>query len=542
MTTVLADVPVLAARRLRDGRLSPTGWFYAALLTGALAIGALSLLVPSTPSYDPWSWLLWGRQIIHGHLTITTGGTSWKPLPMIFTIPVALFGHVAPDLWLIVARAGIVASVVLVFRLAFTLTRRVGGLFGDAGESGPLGLAPALVAGLIAAVTLGLSASGGFLSSNALGYSEALAAALLLISVERLLAGRPRQAFIVGFFVALDRPEIWLFWGPLGLWLLWRDPRARALVLGSAVLVLVVWFLPVKLGCGSFTCSVDRAVHPRSNSLAFASNPFKAELTKAAWPTMLLRIKVVAALLVAAVAVIVWRARGAGADPSRARLATALLALGGLAWFVVIAVMTQIGFSGNNRYLVLGSALVDIAGAVGFGWAARELGVLAARALRGRGGAGSEASGSAAVTAGGALQLAAAGLAALVFAFGPNWVGSNLISIPRTHGSLVYQARLRDGLNSLVTRYGGPAKVLACGTVMTEGFQVPMVAWTLGVATPRIEAPPAVATVAGPAPNLILQTRDTRSSSLLPELASWPNVHYHYVGTGGPFHMFSHCR
>ncbi|MGH2877098.1 MAG: hypothetical protein ACRDLV_12680, partial [Solirubrobacteraceae bacterium] len=142
----------------------------------------------------------------------------------------------------------------------------------------------------------------------------------------------------------------------------------------------------------------------------------------------------------------------------------------------------------------------------------------------------------------GALQLACAGLLALLFAFGPNWVGSNLISIPRTHGSLVYQARLREGLNSLVARYGGPQKVLACGTVMTEGFQVPMVAWTLGVATPRIWAPPAAGAPAGPAPNLILQTRDTRSASLLPYLSTWPSVRYHYVGTGGPVHMFSHCR
>ena len=47
---------------------------------------------------------------------------------------------------------------------------------------------------------------------------------------------------------------------------------------------------------------------------------------------------------------------------------------------------------------------------------------------------------------------------------GPNWVGYNLISIPRTHGSLVYQARLRSAMGNLVARYGGTGKVLACGT------------------------------------------------------------------------------
>ena len=224
------------------------------------------------------------------------------------------------------------------------------------------------------------------MSSNALGYSEGFAAALLLISIDRHIDGKPRQAFVVGFLVALDRPEIWLFWGPYGLWLFWRDPGARVLVAALFVITPIVWFLPVYLGCGSFSCSVSRATHPRSNSLAFASNPFVAELKRAAWPTMLLRIKVVAALLVVAVTGILWRTvpalrawPGLRTERSQARLTAALMGLGGLAWFVVIAVMTQVGFSGNNRYLVLGSALVDICGAVGFGWAARELAVLGAR-------------------------------------------------------------------------------------------------------------------------------------------------------------------
>jgi hypothetical protein len=522
--------------------LSPRN-FYTGLTIVALIVGALSLLVPSTPSYDPWSWLLWGRQIVHGHLTITTGGTSWKPLPMIFTIPFALFGHVAPDLWLVVARAGAFAAVVMVFRLAYRLTRQVGGLFGQARTD--LGwlttAAPALLAGAIGAVSLALSASGGFVSSNTLGYSEGLATALLLIAIERHLDGKPRQAFIVGFFVALDRPEIWLFWGPYGLWLFWKDPGARVLVAASAVLILIVWFVPVYLGCGKFSCSVSRAVHPRSNSLAFASDPFTAELKRAAWPTMLLRIKIVAALVVAAVAVIAlaaYRRAGLGGlrtPENRARITAALMGVGGLAWFVVIAVMTQIGFSGNNRYLVLGAALVDICAAVGFGWAARELAVLGPRLARG--GAGSIGTTTARI-----VQWASTGLVALVFMFFPNWVGSNLISIPRTHGSLVYQARLREGLNQVVARFGGEKKMLACGTVMTEGFQVPMVAWTLNVPTTRIEAPPQNPKEAGAAPNVILQTRDTRSASLLPYLSSWPNVHYHYVGTGGPFHLFTNCR
>jgi hypothetical protein len=413
----------------------------------------------------------------------------------------------------------------------------VPGLFGEAGQEGRVtAMAPALLAGVIGAVALALSASGGFVSSNTLGYSEGLATALLLISLERLIDGDPRQAFIVGFFVALDRPETWLFWGPLGLWLLWKDPGARALVVGSAVVVLVAWFLPVYLGCGSVSCSVTRAVHPRSNSLAFASNPFVAELKQAAWPTMLLRVKAVAALLVAAVAVISWRTwrregtAGLRTPASRARIATALLGIGGLMWFVVIALMTQAGFSGNNRYLVLGAALVDICGAVGYGWAAWELASLIPRALSRTRTAGPVSA---------AMRWGSVALLGLVFMFVPNWVGSNLISIPRTHGALVYQAHLRDGMSDLIARFGGAKRVLACGTIMTEGFQVPMVSWTLGVPATRVEASPVSGEEPGPAPNVILQTRDTRSAARLPYLSSWPTVTYHYVGTSGPVHMFT---
>ena len=52
------------------------------------------------------------------------------------------------------------------------------------------------------------------------------------------------------------------------------------------------------------------------------------------------------------------------------------------------------------------------------------------------------------------------------------------------------------------------------------------------------ERPPA-GTAPGAAPNVILQTRDTRSAARLPYLSSWPTVTYHYVATAGPVHMFT---
>ena len=94
------------------------------IIAGCLAVSALTLLFPSTPTYDPWAWILWGREIAHLDL-VTEGGPSWKPLPIFFTTPFSLFGQdLAPYLWLWVARAGGLLGCVMAYRMA---SRLVGG-------------------------------------------------------------------------------------------------------------------------------------------------------------------------------------------------------------------------------------------------------------------------------------------------------------------------------------------------------------------------------------------------------------------------------
>ncbi|MGI8712046.1 MAG: hypothetical protein ACR2NR_02455 [Solirubrobacteraceae bacterium] len=539
-----AAAPVRSAQSPASERTSFGPWlsarnFYLGLIVVALAVGAFSLLIPSTPSYDPWSWLVWGREIIHLNLK-TTGGPTWKPLPVIFTTVFALFGKAQPDLWLVVARAGAFATVVMVFRLSARFTRQIGAYFSSptAGGNRTLAWLPALLAGVVAA--LGVAFSGGYISNNALGYSEGLATAVVLIALERHLDGHPRQAFAAGFLAALDRPEIWLFWGPYGLWLFWKDPEARKLVVALFVLIPILWFAPEYWGSGHFFRGVSRAQHVRSNSNALAKCPFCAELTKAAWPTVLLRVKVLAALLIIGAALTHGR-RWLGERrftlrdaPSRALAIAALAGVVGLSWWVLISILTQAGFSGNNRYLVIGSSLVDICGGVAWGLAACALGALLARVLR-LGPADGTSAGSEAGRVVGVLVTAA-----VVLLLSPNLVTQDLNVLPRTHRALVYQAHLRNGAASLVRRYGR-RQLLACGSVMTEGFQVPMVAWTLDVHTDQVLGPPPAGLPPGTAPNVILQTRASRNLALLPFLSQWPTVHYHYVGHSGPFRLFTHC-
>jgi hypothetical protein len=86
---------------LASARARPHGALV--LVAACVLIAALTLLLPSAPTYDPWAWIIWGREIAHLDL-VTTGGPSWKPLPVAFTTIFSFFGSWSPDLWLVVAR------------------------------------------------------------------------------------------------------------------------------------------------------------------------------------------------------------------------------------------------------------------------------------------------------------------------------------------------------------------------------------------------------------------------------------------------------
>ena len=519
-------------QRLGGGRL------YLALAAGALLIAAFSLLIPSTPSYDPWAWLVWGREIIHINLQ-TTGGPTWKPLTVIFTTVFSLFGKAQPDLWLIVARAGALMAFAMTFKIAWRLTQQVLPPPPGATRAARVAAAlPALLAGVLAAASL--VNSRGFISDNALGYSEGLMTALVLIAIDRHFDGARRQAFVIGFAAALDRPELWLLWGPYGLYLCWKDPGARKLVAALFVLIPVLWFLPEYWGSGHLFRGVTRAHNPRSNSAAFASCPFCSEFKDHAWPTVLNRIKfagivamVVAAFELSRLRSSWWRS---SSPPTYVRGLAGVLATGavGFGWWIGIALETQAGFSGNDRYLVLGVALVSITGAVGWGWAAGAIASLVRRLGR-RTTSTRRLATSALATVVGVLAAVVAFLAV------PPWVGNNVTDVQATHRALVYQAHLREDASKAVSELGGGKKVLRCGTVMTEGFQVPMLAWDLGVHALQVQSPPATGSPAPPAPNVIFQTRSQRNTSLLPVVHTWPSVHYQLVARVRTFRVFASC-
>jgi len=395
------------------------------LVLACLALGALSLLAVSTPTYDPWAWIIWGREIVHGDL-VTTRGPSWKPLPVMFTTPFALLGDdAAPGLWLAVARAG----GLLAFAMAYRLGARLAGPWAGAIAAGALVLADE------------------FVRNFWRGNSEGLLVALVLWAVERHLDGRRSQAFLLGFAAALLRPEVWPFWGLYGLWLVYQawggaPPwREIVLVFGSGALALVLWFVPEYLGSGDWLRAASRAREPNPDSAAFAAFPF-VEVFRRSAAVLMVPVYVGAAI---ATAVALWRRDGLRI--ALAAMATILM--------VAVALMTQGGFAGNLRYIALPAALVCVL--AGAGW------VELVRSARRRW-----------------SVPAAAVAAALAIAAWVPFVAHDYATLREDWDLIVKEADFYGpNLRAVIAKAGGEERLKACGGVFTGPFQVPAVAWNL---------------------------------------------------------------
>ncbi len=459
----LPELPTPAAGR------TGSGWIEA---LACIAVAALSLLWAHAPTYDPTAWLVWGREILHGDL-VTLGGPSWKPLPVFFTTPFALLGATAaPLLWLIVARAGGLYAVVLAYRLATRI-------------AGP-------VAGVVATVALLLESV--FIYHFARGNSEGLQTMLALLVVERHLDGHRRQAFWLCVAGGLLRPEAWPLLAGYGLWLIWVERKERgalpwgtvAVVVGSGIGLLLIWFLPEYLGSHNLLRAADRAADPVAGSPGEAAFPFLATFTNAAGALL------APVYLGGFVAVGAALAAGARRPGDKVTLGIAAIST---AFMCSVALGAEVAFTGNQRYLVVAAALACVV--CGVGWA--ELVVLARRRLSGR------------------VFTVVAGLTLLAVApFVVAGVGHLRERLDGIHREAAYYSDLRTAIRAA----GGPAAVQRCGGVYTTRYDTQAVAYELHRHLHQVQIFPAVpgTVVAGHTTAL---ARDPRFPHVLGRTVGW---------------------
>lgn len=423
-------------RAFRSLSGSRAGRLRLGLAIGAgLAAALLSLLVSSSPTYDPWSWLVWGREV--GQLDLDTrAGPVWKPLPVMFTTVLSVTGDAAPRLWLVVARAGALLAVVMAYRLGCRLAGRVAGL-----------------AAALALLTT--DELVGYLAP--MGMSEPLLAAAVLAAFERHLAGRRGQGFAAGVAACLLRPEAWPFLGLYALWL-WRSPpspselvtprRSRHRGVGGAIATLVaipaLWYLPELWGAGDLFRSSRRAQIPTEGGPLLQDVPGLAVLeTAARYPAA----PVAALAGVALVFAVVAYAR------RRQQASTLVVGLAALAWTALVAVMAQARLAaGDRRYLFVPVVLAAVLAGVGV---ARLVAAAAARAPRWGGALA-------------AVVLAAAATPAVV---------NRASQLDEDLDGLRYQETLMADLRLLIDRAGGPAAVRSCGHTFSGPYMLPAVAW-----------------------------------------------------------------
>ena len=414
-------------------------------VASAVALLVLSTLIvlwaKTRPGFDPYGWLVWGRQTVAGNLN-TNAAPSWKPLPYLFTAPFGLFGHYQLWLWMITSLAVSLAGAVFAGRIAYRLTAR------DASDP----RWPAYVAAAFAALALlGLSSYWHYMLSS---QSDPMIVTLCLAAIDCHLSGRYRWAYTAGALAALGRPEVWLFLGLYTIWAWLRVPSMRWLVAVEIVIVILLWFgIPALTSRTPFVAASNALGSGRRlrSDRVFGTVGRFLDLN-----TLILELTALGAVVLAAV---------------RRDRVTLALAVGICAWVIVEVAFSLHGWPGLGRYMYEpAGVLVALAGA--------GIGTLLAEGRR-----------VSRVAAWAGIALAAVIVLALV---------PPALSRARSEHRDIRQQRVRTAeigkLTGVISRFGGPARFKPCGEPLTRLEYQTILAWNLhvNVATVGYKYEPAI--------------------------------------------------
>jgi hypothetical protein len=401
-------------------------------LAGAAGLLVVSLLIllwaRTRPGFDPYGWLVWGRQTVAGNLD-TNAAPSWKPLPYLFTAPFGLFGHYQLWLWMVTSLAVSLAGAVFAARIAYRLTL---------GDDSDQRWAAWVAAAFAAAAYFGISSYWHYMLS---AQSDPMIVTLCLAAIDCHLCGRHRWAFTLGALAALGRPEVWPFLGLYTIWAWVRVPSMRRLIVVELVLVVLLWFgIPALTSRTPFVAASNALGSGRRlrNDRVFGTIGRFLDLNTA--------VLLLTALLGVVIAFV------------RRERVTLALAAGACAWVIVEIAFSLHGWPGLGRYMFEPAAVVvALAGA-----AAGRVLIEARRVSRAVGWAG--------------VALVAVIVAALV---------PPAVSRARSEHHDIVGQRVRTAeigkLSGVVSSLGGPARLQRCGEPLTRLEYQTILAWTLHV-------------------------------------------------------------
>lgn len=333
-------------RRALARRGAPGALYGTACLVAAVA----SLPIPAMLGYDPWVWLVWGRELLRGELA-TDGTVAWKPLPVLVTTLLAPAGPAAPVLWTVLARAGGLFGMVMVIRLAARLAAPIGR---------PAGAISASVAAV--AFLLGPDGEARWVRHVLQANIEPVTVALCLAAVYQHLDGRRSVPLLLLTAAALTRPEVWPMLVLYAGWLLYRGPRRWwAPVLAALGSVPLLWF------GGDLLMSGD----PLGG--ATAARVLEGTGTQ----RLLIALDAVAGLVI--LPVLLAAAIGVVCAARRREPAPVLLAAATVAWLVEVVLMAGLfGYAALGRFMAPAAAGLCVLAGIGAAWL-----VLAPRRLLG---------------------------------------------------------------------------------------------------------------------------------------------------------------
>lgn len=344
----------------------------AALSLALLAAVASAAWLRPQPTYDPWAWAVWGRELADRQLD-TTGGPSWKPLPPLVIAalsPLRALSETAPaTAWVVFERTHALFGLFVVAQLALTFAGRPPAHRQRSEAAGMTSLPPSarapsarVLSALLAPILL--LAAGNWLRYFAAGNEALPAASFAATGALALLVNRRGIALANIFLLTLLRVEAL----PVFLLCALRLSKVRVGI-GLASISVLCWTVPEWHGSGDPLGAFRQAASRPEWAASSSPQPVLDSLAAALdlyGPAALVGCALAAAKLALQLGPRnrhVCRGGRAIGQAERQQLIVVALTL---AWTAGVALSTIVGFSGNARYYAPVLPLVAVTGALGW--------------------------------------------------------------------------------------------------------------------------------------------------------------------------------